>query len=147
MFVIEFLYYIYTGKKYDVNYSMPVINRKGIREKKVKYKSDKKAKSEDFYNSIAWKRLQNTYISLHPLCECCMEHGRVVPAAAVHHKHPFLRGETEEEQWQLFLDQKNLMSVCNKCHIALHNKDREYHLGCLDSLSDLEYRYTHGLNY
>ena len=126
---------------------MPVINRKGIREKKVKYKSEKKAKNEDFYNSIAWKRLRNTYISLHPICQCCLEHGKVTPASEVHHKTPFGRGDTEEEQWKLFLDEHNLMSVCRLCHLGLHNKDKQYHLGALDSLTDIEYRYIHGLNY
>lgn len=126
---------------------MPYINRRQIKEKKVKYKNEKQELASDFYNSMAWKRLRNTYISLHPICECCLEHGRVVPATEVHHKTPYSRGETETEKWQLFLNERNLMSLCEKCHHGLHNKDREYSIGCLDSLTDTEYRYIHGLNY
>ena len=124
---------------------MPRINKKEIKEKPVKYKREKP--SADFYNSMAWKRLRDTYISLHPLCECCLDHNRVETATEIHHKRPFMRGETEVEQWNLFLDEKNLMSLCDKCHLALHVKDREYNLGILDTLNDREYEYAHGLNY
>lgn len=126
---------------------MPQINKREIKEKPIKYKHEKKEKTTDFYGSLAWKRLRDTYISLHPICECCLEHHKVTSATAVHHKCPWSRGESEEEQWKLFLDEKNLMSVCEQCHIGLHNKDREYHLGILDSLTDIEYNYIHHLNH
>ena len=124
---------------------MPTIHKKEIKEKPVKYKHSDR--SQDFYSSIAWKRLRDTYISLHPLCECCLEHERVTPATECHHIVPFLRGGTEEERWEMFLDEKNLMSLCDRCHTAIHVKDREYNMGRLDSLTDKEYEYAHGLNY
>ena len=126
---------------------MPTINKKEIKTKPVKYRKEKKEKAASFYDSLVWKKLRNTFISLHPVCQCCLEHNRVTPAESVHHKIPFGRGETEEEQWKLFLDERNLMSVCNLCHLGLHNKDREYHMGSLDSLTDLEYNYIHHLNH
>lgn len=117
---------------------MPQINRKQIKPKKVKYK--KENRSEEFYSKQAWRRLRDTYISLHPLCECCISHHVIRPASEVHHKVPFMRGETEEEQWRLFLDERNLMALCDTCHIALHNKDRDYNLSVLDELTEIEYR-------
>ena len=122
---------------------MPRINKREIKEKPVKYK--KESKSEPFYGTTAWKRLRDTYISLHPICECCLEHGKVEPAKEVHHERPFLRGETEEEQWKLFLDEKNLMSVCSKCHTALHVKDNMYHMDVLDDLTEKEWKYAHNI--
>lgn len=126
---------------------MPTINKKELKTKPVKYKREKKEKAASFYDSLAWKRLRNTFISLHPICQCCLEHNRVTPADEVHHKIPWSRGESETEQWELFLNEKNLMSVCRTCHIGLHNKDKEYHMGSLDSLTDTEYKYIHHLNH
>ena len=123
----------------------PQINRNRIKEKKVNYKRENK--STEFYNSMAWTRLRNTYLSLHPICECCLEHERVTPATDIHHRRPFLNGETKEERWNLFLDEKNLMALCEKCHYALHFKDKQYGLSSLDSLTETEYRYAHGLNH
>ena len=126
---------------------MATINRKPLQPNKVKYKSESRTHTQEFYNSIAWKRLRDVYFKTHPICECCREHGRVVPATDVHHKRPWDRGSTEEEKWQLFLDEKNLLSCCETCHHAIHFKDKEYHLSSLDSLTDIEYRYAHGLNF
>lgn len=124
---------------------MPVINRKMMREKQVKYKHEKDNKYGDFYGSEAWRRLRNTYISLHPLCQECLEHNTVEPATEVHHIYPYLRGKDEQERWELFLDEKNLRSLCSKCHTAVHVKDRIYNMGRLDNLTDKEWKYAHGL--
>lgn len=126
---------------------MPTINKKEIKTKPVKYKHEKKEKSATFYNSPAWGRLRNTYISLHPLCEICLEQNHVEPATECHHAIPFLRGNNEQERWELFLDEKNLISVCSKCHTALHVKDNMYHMARLDNLTEREWKYAHGLNY
>ena len=122
---------------------MPRINKKEIKEKPVKYSSEKKKTQESFYSTTAWRRLRDTYISLHPICEICCEHHHVEPATEVHHAVPFMRGESEEERWELFLDEKNLIACCSKCHCALHTKDNMYHMARLDNLSDKEYNYAH----
>lgn len=124
---------------------MPQINRKQIKPKKVKYKNEARDKNSEFYGSLAWKRLRDTYISLHPLCECCLAHERIEPATEVHHVVPFMRGDTEEEQWKLFLDEHNLMALCRQCHIGLHIKDRDYNLNSLDNLTQKEYDEVHNL--
>lgn len=126
---------------------MPWINRKPIQPPKVEYKKESKVHAQEFYNSLAWKRLRDTYIKTHPICYECLQHGVVEPAVDVHHAIPWDRGKTEEEKWNLFLDEKNLISLCETCHHALHFKDNHYHLSRLDTLTDSEYRYAHGLNY
>lgn len=127
--------------------TVPKINRKYLSEKPIKYKSESREHTSEFYNSAAWRRLRNTFLSTRPICACCLEFGKVTPATVAHHKIPWDRGITEEEKWNLFLKESNLMPVCDTCHHALHFKDKQYHLGSLDSLTDIEYRYAHGLNY
>ena len=124
---------------------MPTINRKRIREKQVKYKSEASKQSTDFYGSMAWKRLRNTFISLHPLCQFCLENNKVEPATQCHHARPFLRGNNEQERWELFLDEKNIIPLCSKCHTAVHVKDNMYNMGRLDNLTEKEWKYAHGI--
>lgn len=118
---------------------MPTIQRKPIKEKKIKYKRESKINAQEHYNSPAWKLMRKTWISQHPLCQICLSKERVVPAEEVHHKHFWSSGETEEEQWKLFLDWNNLQSVCSSCHHKIHNKARKHGLIFCDDLTDKEY--------
>ena len=122
---------------------MPSINRKHIRPKTVEYKHDDK--SAEYYNSNAWYSLRNEYYAKHPLCECCLSHDRVTAAAHVHHKLIWLSQPTEELRWQALLDDNNLMSVCVKCHTALHIKAKRYNLNYIDELTDKEYAEAHNI--
>ena len=117
---------------------MPTINRKQIRPQLVQYKHDNQ--SAEYYNSSAWHSLRNDYYSKNPLCECCMAHDVVKSAEHVHHKRKFLSGITDDERWQLLLDEQNLMSVCAKCHSTLHSKMKRYSLVMCDELTDVEYQ-------
>lgn len=123
---------------------MPTINKKRIREKQVKYKSEAAINNNDKYSSPAWRRLRDTFISLHPLCMECLKHETITPAEHVHHMKPWSRGTNEQEQWELFLDENNLYSVCPQCHVALHQKDAKYNLHILNDLTDKEWREAHG---
>ena len=123
---------------------MPSINRKQIRPKTVEYKHDDR--SAEYYNSNAWHSLRNEYYAKHPLCECCLAHDRVTAAEHIHHKLIWLSQPTEELRWQVLLDEGNLMSVCAKCHTALHIKAKRYNLNYVDELTDKEYDEAHILN-
>ena len=46
-------------------------------------------------------------------------------AEEVHHKRPFLSGQTEDERWQLLLNPNNLMSLCAECHDDLHRHNSD----------------------
>ncbi len=67
-----------------------------------------------------WLAIRNLYIQKHPLCERCLEAGRYVPAAEVHHKLALDKGGTNDES--------NLQALCKSCHsaitIAETNSDR-----------------------
>lgn len=120
---------------------MPSINRKQIRPKTIEYKHDDR--SAEYYNSNAWRSLRKEYYVKNPLCECCMSHNIVTAADHVHHKRAFLTGITDNERWQLLLDEGNLMSVCAKCHTVLHIKAKRYNLNYIDELTDKEYNEAH----
>lgn len=69
----------------------------------------------------AWKRIRDRYAAEHPLCEKCLEEGRVTLMEEVHHILPVSRGGTH--------DRTNLMSLCRSCHNKIHLKmgDRHTH--------------------
>lgn len=62
-----------------------------------------------FYHSAAWQGLRDLKIERNPLCECCQQEGKTVPAAMVHHSVPV----TNEEYR---LDILFLVSLCHSCH-------------------------------
>ena len=111
---------------------MPTINRKIIRPKRIKYKTE--GNHAKFYNSKAWKLLRKSYITEHPLCENCLKNGIIKPAKEVHHKQIFSTANTEEGQWNIFLDGNNLMSLCIKCHHMFHDYAKKHNLNYIDYL-------------
>lgn len=99
---------------------MPTINRKARQPKQIKYNHNKEAAK--YYNSKLWNNLRNRYIREHPLCENCNHYNIVKPAEHVHHIRPFMRGLTDQERWQLLLDEDNLKSLCIACHHEEHKR-------------------------
>ena len=43
----------------------------------------------------AWRRVRQRYVSAHPLCERCLEQGRMTPVDEVHHIIPVSQSLTE----------------------------------------------------
>lgn len=60
----------------------------------------------------AWKRIRDSYIAIHPLCEHCQRDGKLTPAEEVHHKLPVSQGGQHNRE--------NLMSLCRSCHNKIH---------------------------
>lgn len=79
-------------------------------------------RSAEYYDSKVWRDLRNYYIKLHPLCERCLESGKVTPAEHVHHIIPFLTGSTKADKIRLLTNQENLMSLCYECHRQIHRE-------------------------
>lgn len=74
------------------------------------------------YNNTEWRKLRNSYIKIHPLCEECLDKGKITPAEDVHHiKSPFSNNTIN---YNLLLDSDNLKSVCKECHAEIHNKQQ-----------------------
>lgn len=61
-----------------------------------------------------WKRIRDRYAREHPLCEKCLEDGKVTLVEEVHHIIPVSQGGTH--------DRDNLMSLCRSCHTKVHHE-------------------------
>lgn len=102
---------------------MPTLN---LPQKKTKntnrQNTDSRKLRQKAYNTTAWKKLRESYIKNHPLCEECLDKGKVTAAEDVHHiTSPFSNGEIN---YHLLLDSNNLKSLCKECHAAIHNKQQ-----------------------
>ena len=99
---------------------MPSINKPTKKTSLEKNKeSDARELRRKAYNNTAWRKLREVYIHEHPLCERCLQTGKITPAEDIHHKKsPFKNGEIN---YYLLLDKENLMSVCKQCHSEIHN--------------------------
>jgi 5-methylcytosine-specific restriction protein A len=134
---------------------MPSITRLKDLRKKRRYRVQDKGyvhkgwaengnENHRYYNK-QWSDLRLSYLLDHPLCECCQRHGYVRAAEQVHHKAIILSGDTDEERQALTLNPKNLMSLCVKCHRAMHRRARASKLKYIDALSVTEYNNAHGI--
>lgn len=103
---------------------MPTINlgkKKSSNEKKRNETEHRKLRQKA-YNSTAWKKLRETYLKEHAICQECLSKGRITPATSVHHiKSPFINNEIN---YYLLLDYTNLMSLCHECHGNIHAKEQ-----------------------
>lgn len=104
---------------------MPTINLpKKAKKSNHHNQTDMRKLRQSAYNTTAWRKLRETYLKQNPLCEECLNLGRVTAASSVHHiKSPFLNGSVNQA---LFLDFDNLESICHDCHAELHNKEQGY---------------------
>ena len=88
---------------------------KHARQEAARYeKYDRDPHSKKRYGR-AWKRIRDRYVEAHPLCEECMNQGRMTQATEVHHILPLARGGTHDES--------NLMALCTSCHSAITARD------------------------
>lgn len=108
---------------------MPWINREPFERNKKKFHRKrtykKKQKSagnkvayDEVYNTDKWKKLRVLKLMKNPLCEMCEKEGIVKPALDVHHIVPILKDMTKA------FDEDNLMSLCRKHHIQIHDDMR-----------------------
>lgn len=102
---------------------MPTILR--LKDLENKRKEEKINNSIKYYNSPQWKRFRENFIRKHPLCEVCLEKGKVVEAQQVHHVTQFLKGIDDKQRWKLLLDEDNCISICKQCHIEIHKQMRQ----------------------
>lgn len=104
---------------------MPTLNLKKKTKKENNKRNENTASREirrKAYNNTEWRKLRDTYIKEHPLCEDCLDKGKVVPAEDVHHiRSPFQNGECNKA---LLLDYNNLMALCKQCHNKRHNPNQ-----------------------
>lgn len=118
---------------------MPTIAKTKKKTTYQRKETDMRKLRQTAYQLPAWRKMRETYMHEHPLCEECLKVGKVTAAEDVHHKtSPFRNGEVN---YGLLLNYNNLMSVCRKCHGEIHAKQKgwkspEEVLRQLDALFD-----------
>ena len=100
---------------------MPTIN-KPLKKISINYNKNERKK---FYNSKQWLLIRDEKLHADPLCEMCLNDicEKVTPATQIHHQRSFMEGKSDVEKWQIFLDWKNLLSICDVCHGKIHGKN------------------------
>lgn len=83
-----------------------------------KGKLDPRASAQDRGYDARWQKVRARKAKKDPLCEDCLEEGRVVPLDMVDHVIPLRAGGAR-------LDLRNLRSLCWPCHGKKSAKDRE----------------------
>jgi 5-methylcytosine-specific restriction endonuclease McrA len=62
------------------------------------------------YTTQRWQRVRRLKLQEHPLCQACLQVGKIEPAAAVDHRTPIKRGGDP------FPELEQLASLCARCH-------------------------------
>ncbi len=101
---------------------MPTLNKPPKKEFKRNEHTPNMELRQKYYNTTEWRKLRESYLKQHPVCEECLNKGKVTPAEDIHHRiSPFKNGECNKA---LFLDYNNLQALCKRCHAEHHNKEQ-----------------------
>ena len=115
---------------------MPWIQK--IEKKKTssqRNETDMRELRQKAYQNTAWRKMRDTYLHEHPLCEDCLAKGKVTAATDVHHiRSPFRKGEVN---WMMLLDYNNLAALCKECHGNRHAAEQG-HISPEEVLKQLE---------
>ncbi len=84
-------------------------------EKQYKREHNRTRNIDPFYGRNTWKKVRAKFMKEHPLCEDCRQKGLVTPATEIHHIVPVAQGGER-------FDEKNLVALCHRCHMARHGK-------------------------
>ena len=99
---------------------MPTINlnKKPTKEKVERNQTENRKLRAKAYNNSTWRKMRDTYLKEHAVCQDCISKGKITPATDIHHiKSPFKNGEIN---YSLLLDYTNLVSLCKECHGQRH---------------------------
>lgn len=78
---------------------------------------------KNLIQSTRWRKLRNSYLQQHPICEHC--HTKL--ATEVHHIEPIDKFRNDfAAMSSMCFNEDNLMSVCHECHYELHKQLNKY---------------------
>ncbi|MGE5482253.1 MAG: HNH endonuclease [Bacteroidota bacterium] len=78
---------------------------------------ERRGSARDRGYDTRWDKVRRAKLARDPLCERCLQVGRVTPATMVHHLRSLRQGGEA-------LEMANLLSVCRRCHDDLHSQKR-----------------------
>lgn len=94
------------------------LNKKPPKTNTDRNNTDNRKLRAKAYNNSTWRKMRDTYLKEHAVCQDCISKGKITPATDVHHiKSPFKNGEIN---YSLLLDYTNLISLCKECHGMRH---------------------------
>lgn len=99
--------------------------------KKKRTKTDNRAFRQSIYQDKRWRDLRNQYFQEHPLCENCLEQGKVTAGSDIHHIISCFQFKDKEIRESYAFDSDNLYTLCKDCHANLHSNKLEeelYHI-------------------
>lgn len=99
---------------------MPTINRP---KKTRKNENTLRCERMEIYNTARWRDLRVAKFRANPLCENCLEEGRVSPTEDIHHIVSFMSVYDRNQRLRLAFDYDNLLALCKKCHQKIHNQE------------------------
>lgn len=73
------------------------------------------------YGSMQWRRLSVLKKMSDPLCEVCLMLGKTEAGTDVHHLQSFTKTDDAGERYDRAYDYDNLMTLCDRCHTAIHH--------------------------
>jgi 5-methylcytosine-specific restriction protein A len=74
--------------------------------------------SKTFYKDTRWIRKRASILRRDEyMCRQCKRYGKTTAATTVHHVHPL------DQRPDLALVSVNLISMCNKCHDGMHDRN------------------------
>lgn len=81
------------------------------------------------YNDTRWRKVRQTHLQNHPLCEKCLQEGKVYAGTLedplqVHHKKSFIVNGAIN--YDLLLDDHNLETICSYHHGLEHQEEKGY---------------------
>lgn len=98
--------------------SMPTI----YKPKHQKPNEGNRKERMSIYNTARWRELRVLKFKSNPLCEMCLKADRITPADDIHHIVSFMTTYDPVQRTFLAFDFDNLMSLCDRCHQAIHNR-------------------------
>lgn len=112
-----------------------IAKQKKRKTSSVRNDTDMRKMRAEAYNNTAWRKMRDTYLHQHAICEDCLAKGKVTPATDVHHiRSPFKGGQIN---YGLLLDYNNLMALCKECHGQRHAAEQG-HISPEEVLKQLE---------
>lgn len=83
-------------------------------------RSTKNKEYHRLLSSSRWRRLRQSYLKKHPLCEECLRKDRTRLAKVVHHILPVEDAKTTSQMEIFAFDASNLEALCEECHELRH---------------------------
>ena len=80
------------------------------KDNSLRRKGRERSSYDKWYGLKQWRSIRNLILKRNPLCVNCFSTGKLTPATVVDHIEPH-RGN-----YELFIDTKNLQSLCVNCH-------------------------------